>query len=82
MLQRILPILATLLLLCALVPACAESEVKFRNASVHDPSILRAEDGTFYIYGSHMQAAVSTDLMQWKMISRSEEHTSELQSHA
>ena len=43
---------------------------KFKEASVHDPSIIRAEDGTFYIYGSHMAAAKSTDLIRWEMISR------------
>ena len=43
---------------------------KYRKVSVHDPSVIRAEDGTFYIFGSHMQAARSEDLMQWKMISK------------
>lgn len=43
---------------------------KYRKVSVHDPSVIRAEDGTFYIFGSHMQAAKSDDLMQWKMFSR------------
>ena len=42
---------------------------KFKEVSVHDPSIIRAEDGTFYIFGSHMAAAKSSDLIQWKMIS-------------
>ncbi|MBP3655169.1 MAG: glycoside hydrolase family 43 protein [Clostridia bacterium] len=74
MLKRILTALAALCLALCLVPACAQEEVKFRNASVHDPSVMRAEDGTFYIYGSHMQAAVSPDLMQWKMISRNAEN--------
>lgn len=43
---------------------------KFREVSVHDPSVIRTEDGTFYIYGSHMAAAKSTDLVQWEMFSR------------
>lgn len=43
---------------------------EYRNVSVHDPSILRAEDGRYYIFGSHMAAAVSDDLIQWKLISR------------
>lgn len=37
------------------------------RASVHDPSILKVED-TYYIYGSHMAAAKSTDLLQWNRI--------------
>jgi len=31
---------------------------------VHDPSIIRV-DGTFYVFGSHLAAARSTDLMNW-----------------
>ena len=42
---------------------------KVKNATVHDPSIIRTEDGIFYIFGSHMAAARSTDLLQWTMIS-------------
>lgn len=34
------------------------------GAAVHDPSILAAE-GAYYIYGSHMTAAKSTDLLSW-----------------
>ena len=41
-----------------------------KNVAVHDPSIIRAEDGTYYIFGSHMTAATSTDLIDWKLISR------------
>ncbi len=43
---------------------------KYASVSVHDPSIIRAEDGTFYIFGSHMAAAKSDDLINWKMISK------------
>lgn len=37
------------------------------GGSVHDPSIMEV-DGTFYIYGSHMTAAKSTDLRKWTML--------------
>ncbi len=50
----------------------AEEPVKpprFTSVSVHDPSIIRA-NGTFYIYGSHMAAAKSDDLMNWKVFSK------------
>lgn len=36
----------------------------FSNVSVHDPSIVKAGD-TFYVFGSHIEAAKSTDLMNW-----------------
>jgi len=37
----------------------------FSNASVHDPSVIQANDGTYYVYGSHITAAKSNDLMNW-----------------
>ncbi len=43
---------------------------KFSDVAVHDPSIIRAADGMYYIYGSHMAAARSADLIRWEMISR------------
>ena len=58
----------TALLLALVVPAQA-AQVKFGNASVHDPSVLY-DDGTYYIYGSHMQAARSADLVNWKLFSK------------
>lgn len=38
------------------------------RVSVHDPSIVKAEDGTFYVFGSHACAAKSTDLINWESI--------------
>lgn len=35
------------------------------GASVHDPSIYE-ENSTYYIFGSHMEAAKSDDLREWK----------------
>ncbi|MBO5292982.1 MAG: glycoside hydrolase family 43 protein [Lachnospiraceae bacterium] len=35
------------------------------SASVHDPSIIAGEDGKYYIFGSHMEAAVSENLRDW-----------------
>nr|WP_233531387.1 LamG-like jellyroll fold domain-containing protein [Paenibacillus alkalitolerans] len=36
----------------------------FQNVSVHDPSIVKDGD-TYYVFGSHIEAAKSTDLMSW-----------------
>ena len=62
---------------CLACPVHAENTdlpaPKFGEVSVHDPSIIRVPDGTFYIFGSHMTAARSTDLMNWKMFSRNAE---------
>ncbi|MGQ3054563.1 MAG: glycoside hydrolase family 43 protein, partial [Roseateles sp.] len=38
--------------------------IAFANAGVHDPSVIRA-DGAFYVFGSHLAAARTTDLMNW-----------------
>ena len=74
--KRILALLC-IAALCALIPCCIAAEEtavpKFKNATVHDPSIIKADDGYYYIYGSHMAAARSEDLMQWQMISRNAE---------
>lgn len=37
------------------------------GVSVHDPSILKVDD-TYYIFGSHMSAAKSTDLLNWEKV--------------
>ena len=50
--------------------ACAEDAAPaFETVSVHDPSIIKADDGYYYIFGSHMAAARSKDLMIWESIS-------------
>lgn len=41
---------------------------EFSEVSVHDPSIIRADDGRYYIFGSHLAAAVSDDLVSWELI--------------
>lgn len=38
------------------------------GVSVHDPSIMKAEDGRYYIFGSHMSGAVTDDLRNWESI--------------
>lgn len=42
------------------------TEVSYSRVSVHDPSVVY-DNGTYYIFGSHMAWAKSTDLMNWEM---------------
>jgi len=49
--------------------ALAEETPKFKDVTVHDPSIILADDGYYYIFGSHMAAARSLDLMVWEQLS-------------
>lgn len=39
-----------------------------RNVAVHDPSVL-ADGGQFYVFGSHLASARSSDLMGWTQLS-------------
>ncbi len=77
--MRFILILAALSLLLLAVPACAEEEdfnpdysaiptgVVLARVACHDPSIVAA-DGKYYIFGSHMVAAVSQDLRSWSYV--------------
>ncbi|MDF2800875.1 MAG: beta-xylosidase [Anaerocolumna sp.] len=40
---------------------------EFANVSVHDPSVIKTQDG-YYVFGSHLAGAQSTDLINWKLI--------------
>ena len=39
----------------------------FANISVHDPSVIKVDD-TYYIFGSHLSAAKTTDWMAWERV--------------
>ncbi|HEY4082464.1 MAG TPA: glycoside hydrolase family 43 protein [Burkholderiaceae bacterium] len=45
-------------------PNPVQTALTFANASVHDPSVIKS-DGAFYVFGSHLAAAKTTDLMNW-----------------
>lgn len=67
----VLALLLACLAVCGIAGALGEeTEIQFKEVSVHDPSVIRTADGVFYIYGSHMAAARSTDLIRWEMFSR------------
>ena len=38
------------------------------RVSVHDPSIVRAENGAYYVFGSHLAGAKSWDLQNWALL--------------
>lgn len=45
---------------------------QYNDISVHDPSIIKV-DGTYYVFGSHLGAAKSDNLMSWSLVSESVE---------
>ncbi|TCL54782.1 arabinan endo-1,5-alpha-L-arabinosidase [Kineothrix alysoides] len=74
--------LVSIMLLAALTAGCGQAEenfdnipltsakgtnIFFKNVSVHDPSVVKY-DGTYYIFGSHLAAAKSDNLMDWTLI--------------
>ncbi len=56
---------AAALTLSAVQFPASDSSAAFARVSVHDPSVVKMEDGSYFIIGSHLGAATSTDLMNW-----------------
>lgn len=54
------------------VSAAAEEETDTRleiaHVTVHDPSVIRTEDGRYYVFGSHTAIAKSEDLAAWEQV--------------
>jgi arabinan endo-1,5-alpha-L-arabinosidase len=73
--KRLLPVV--LIFMVCLMNGCASGGEKSMDeikkgviasgVSVHDPSVIKAV-GKYYIFGSHMEAAVSSDLKEWKSV--------------
>lgn len=43
---------------------------EFSEVSVHDPAVVKGEDGFYYIFGSHLAVAKSSDLMNWEYVNK------------
>nr|WP_324258376.1 LamG-like jellyroll fold domain-containing protein [Cellvibrio fontiphilus] len=50
------------------LPLTAEGAVAWADIGVHDPSVVKA-GSDYYIFGSHLAAAKSSDLINWEYIS-------------
>ncbi|ENH98129.1 S-layer domain-containing protein [Gracilibacillus halophilus YIM-C55.5] len=51
--------------------------IDFDRASVHDPSVIKAKNGKYYVFGSHIAVAESSDLSNWNSIVDREYQTPE-----
>ncbi len=51
------------------LPGDAYSFDDSNGVMLHDPTLFKAEDGTYYLYGSHIVSAKSDDLINWKTVS-------------
>ncbi len=69
--HRLGALLLTAALLTVSIPTghanAAEAPPEMPRVSVHDPSILKA-DGTYYLFGTHLADAKSSNLIQWTQI--------------
>lgn len=45
-------------------------EKEFQEVSVHDPSVAEGEDGSYYIFGSHLAVAKTDDFMNWETVNQ------------
>ncbi|HCS65133.1 MAG TPA: beta-xylosidase [Cellvibrio sp.] len=50
------------------IPLTPEGSVNWLDIGVHDPSVVKA-GSDYYIFGSHLAAAKSTDLINWDYVS-------------
>lgn len=50
------------------IPLTPEGSVNWLDIGVHDPSVVKA-GSDYYIFGSHLAAAKSSDLINWQYIS-------------
>jgi len=61
-------------------PTVDTNRITLNDLAVHDPSVLRADDGSFYVFGSHLAAARSSDLMNWQHVANNVEPNNPLYS--
>ncbi|QYK03053.1 LamG-like jellyroll fold domain-containing protein [Shewanella psychrotolerans] len=52
-------------------PTINKDLLTFNDLGVHDPSVVKSGD-TYYVFGSHLAAAKSIDLMNWSYITRTD----------
>ena len=45
-------------------------EKEFQEVSVHDPSVVQGDDGSYYIFGSHLAVAKTDDFMNWETVNQ------------
>ncbi|MBP3249236.1 MAG: family 43 glycosylhydrolase [Ruminococcus sp.] len=69
--MKIKKVLSALLSVCLITGSSLSSipggnaAAEFSRVSVHDPSVVKLENGGYFIIGSHLGAASSSDLQNW-----------------
>ena len=49
-------------------PTATATSIEYNDIAVHDPSVIKGDDGSYYVFGSHLAVAKSTDLMKWNYV--------------
>ena len=49
-------------------PTATAANIEYNDIAVHDPSVIKGDDGYFYVFGSHLASAKSKDLMKWESV--------------
>src|SRR5690625_734048 len=47
-------------------PTVDPDQINYNDIPVHDPSVIRTDDGIFHVVGSHLAMASSPDLITWE----------------
>ncbi|MER2492883.1 LamG-like jellyroll fold domain-containing protein [Catenovulum sediminis] len=55
-------------------PSVDRQSITFNDFGVHDPSVIKV-DNTYYVFGSHLAAAKTTDLMHWQALNPGDNFT-------
>ncbi|MCM1507503.1 MAG: RICIN domain-containing protein [Ruminococcus flavefaciens] len=74
-LKKILSAMVSGGMLLSCIPAFSASAGNYSRVGVHDPSIVKLDDGSYYIAGSHLAAARSSDLENWTFTANSDAGT-------
>ncbi|MGN0523871.1 MAG: hypothetical protein ACI4IG_06330, partial [Eubacterium sp.] len=74
--KKTLAFLLSMIFLVSVMPipvsaADIYDNTEIKNAVVHDPSVIKAEDGKYYIVGSHLAMYSSDDLIDWTQLDSS-----------
>jgi arabinan endo-1,5-alpha-L-arabinosidase len=54
-----------------------DTTITFAEGSVHDPSVIKT-GATYYVFGSHLAAAKTTDLMNWTRVAEGVDNSNPL----
>ncbi|MGV2871896.1 LamG-like jellyroll fold domain-containing protein [Colwellia sp. E150_009] len=54
-----------------------DTAITLNDYGVHDPSVIKVDD-TYYVFGSHLAAAKTTDLMNWQALHEGDNFTNGL----